>query len=514
MKKFFSNSLIVSVFLFLSKLLGFVRDLLLASFFGSGSALQAFLVAFRFPEFMRKVTSSGILTQIINPYLNGSTNDRNRKFIITVLYFIALLLLVLTIVAIVFSNVWVEIYAYGLVDDRSVLSLVKSMFVIMIPYLLFNGIMGVISAILNSYSKYLISSILPIVLNILMIVGIIISPMFNVPIFSVAYAVLLAGIIQVIIGGYSLKRLMGKVKLNQDVFLVKDLRSRTFLKKLPSAFFGTAILQINGLIETFFASFLLSGSLAWLYYADRVNQFLYGVFGTAIATVMIPYLINYKRNQQKFFQTLSFIMRFTLIITVPAVIGLFILAKPIVISLFFYGKFNLQDIDFTYLALLGYLVSLCCFVIVRVVVSALYIQNKTSIVFYISLICLIITIVADMLVVNLFAKDDHAFLYLALVSSSVALINLVIQMWVLCDFNIRLFVDSYLDLMTIFRITIASICMVLVLKSFNLSDSYWITLSMFDRLKSIALIVSSGIIAYSVVMIVLGGFRSLKDLKQ
>ena len=335
MKKFFSNSLIVSLFLFLSKLLGFVRDLLLASFFGSGSALQAFLVAFRFPEFMRKVTSSGVLTQIINPYLNGNTNDRNRKFIVTVLYFIALFLLVLTIVAIVFSNVWVEIYAYGLVDDRSVLSLVKGMFVIMIPYLLFNGVIGVISAILNSYSKYLISSILPIVLNILMIVGIIISPIFDVPIFSVAYAVLLAGIIQVIIGGYSLKRLMGKVKLNKDVFLVKDPRSRTFLKKLPSAFLGTAILQINGLIETFFASFLLSGSLAWLYYADRVNQFLYGVFGTAITTVMIPYLVNYKRNQQKFFQTLSFIMKFTLIITVPAVIGLFILAKPIVISIFF-----------------------------------------------------------------------------------------------------------------------------------------------------------------------------------
>ncbi|MEY8714063.1 murein biosynthesis integral membrane protein MurJ [Francisella philomiragia] len=514
MKKFFSNSLIVSIFLFLSKLLGFVRDLLLASFFGSGSALQAFLVAFRFPEFMRKVTSSGILTQIVNPYLDGNANDKNKKFIITVLYFIALLLLIITVVAIVFSNIWVEVYAYGLVDDSNTLSLVRSMFVIMIPYLLFNGVMGVISAVLNSYSKYLISSILPIVLNIVMIIGIIISPRFSIPIFSVAYAVLLAGIIQVAIGGYSLIKLIGKFKLDKGIVLVKDVRARTFLKKLPSAFFGTAILQINGLVETFFASFLISGSLAWLYYADRVNQFLYGVFGTAIATVMIPYLISCKKDKQKFFQTLGLIIRFTLIVTVPAVVGLLILAKPVVISLFFYGRFSLQDVDFTYLAMLGYLVSLFCFVLVRVIVSALYTQNKTSIVFYIGLICLVVTIVADMLIVNLFAGDDHAFLYLALVSSFVALLNLFIQLWVLCDFSFRLFIKSYLHFMTILRITVASICMVLVLKSFNLSDSYWITLSMFDRLKSIALIVCAGVFVYSVIMIILGGLGSFKELKR
>lgn len=273
-------------------------------------------------------------------------------------------------------------------------------------------------------------------------------------------------------------------------------------------------MQINGLVETFFASFLISGSLAWLYYADRVNQFLYGVFGTAIATVMIPYLISCKKDKQKFFQTLGLIIRFTLIVTVPAIVGLLILAKPVVISLFFYGKFSLQDVDFTCLAMLSYLVSLFCFVLVRVIVSALYTQNKTSIVFYISLICLVVTIVADMIIVNLFVSDDHAFLYLALVSSFVALLNLFIQLWVLCDFSFRLFIKSYLHFMTILRITVASICMVLVLKSFNLSDSYWITLSMFDRLKSIALIVCAGVFVYSVIMIILGGLGSFKELKR
>lgn len=175
-------------------------------------------MAFRFPEFIRKVTSSGTLTQIINPYLNGSINQRNNKFIITILYFIALFLLIVTFLAIVFSNIWVGIYAYGFVDETSVLVLVKSMFVIMIPYVLFNGVMGVISAILNSYSRYVVSSLLPIVLNVVMIIGVVISPRFNVPIYSVAYAVLLAGIIQVSIGGYSLIKLIGKISFSRDIF--------------------------------------------------------------------------------------------------------------------------------------------------------------------------------------------------------------------------------------------------------------------------------------------------------
>ena len=513
MQKFFTNSLVVSIFLFLSKLLGFVRDLLLASFFGSGIALQAFLVAFRFPEFMRKVTSSGTLTQIINPYLNGNINKRNKKFILTILYFIALFLLIVTLLAIVFSDIWVSIYVYGLVDDESVLILVKTMFVIMIPYLLFNGLMGVISAILNSYSRYLVSSLLPIVLNVVMIVSIVISPQFSVPIYSVAYSVLLAGIIQVFIGGYSLIKLIGKINLSGNIFLVKDNRAKIFLRKLPAAFLGIAILQINGLVETFFASFLFSGSLAWLYYADRVNQFLYGVFGTAIATVMIPYLIDCKMDKQKFFETLTAIIRITLLVTIPAIVGLFVLAKPIVISLFYYGKFSLNDVDFTYLAMLGYLLSLFCFVVVRVIISALYAQNKTMIVFYISLVSLITTICLDISIVHFFSYDKYAFVYLSLASSSVALLNLFIQMWVLCDFSFKLFITTYLPFITIIKIMVASTAMVLVLKLFNLSDSYWITLSMFGRLKSIALIVFIGVCVYLVTILLLGGFKSLKTLK-
>ena len=419
-------------------------------------------------------------------------------------------MLITTLLAVLFSNLWTEIYAYGFVDKSNSHQLVRDMFVVMIPYILFNSVMGFIAAILNSYSRYLISSFLPIILNIVMIIGIVLSPSFNIPICSVAYSVLAAGAIQLLVGVSALYKLTGNLKLNKSIILLKDIRSRIFLKKLPVAFLGTAILQVNSLIETFFASFLLSGSLAWLYYADRVNQFLYGVFGTAIAVVMIPYLISCKTNKDEFIKTLAWIIKLTLLITIPAIIGLFILAKPIVITLFYYGHFSFSDVEFTYLAILGYLLSLFCFVIVRVVISALYAQNRTSIVFYISLECLLLSIVLDSIIIYFFANDKYAFMYLAFVSSGVSLVNLFIQLLVLSEFNFKKFCKIYLPFAILLRIFVASSFMIVILKLFNLSDSYWIALSMFDRLRNMCLMVLVGFLVYISVIIVLGTFKSLK----
>lgn len=483
---------------------------MLASFFGSSSGLQAFLIAFRFPEFIRKVTSSGTLTQVLNPYFKGCIKTRDKRFIVTILYFIAILMLIVTLLAIIFSNLWADIYAYGYIDKSNTHRLVENLFVIMIPYVFFNSIMGVIAAVLNSFSRYLISSFLPIILNIVMIIGIIVSPSFNIPICSVAYSVLIAGIIQLLIGIGALYKLIGSLKINKSIILLRNIRSKVFLRKLPSAFFGTAILQINGLIETFFASFLISGSLAWLYYADRVNQFLYGVFGTAITIVIIPYLINCKADKVKFRKTLSWIMKLVLLITIPAIVGLFVLAKPVVITLFYYGHFSYTDVNSTYLAMLGYLVSLFCFVVVRIVISALYAQNRTSIVFYIGLVCLVLGVGLDIVIVHFLSHDKYAFMYLAFASSGVALINLFIQLIVLSDFKVKSFITIYLPFGILFRIFIASILMVFVLKLFNLSDSYWIALSMFDRLKTICLIVLASFFTYMCVIIALGTLRSLK----
>lgn len=147
-------------------------------------------------------------------------------------------------------------------------------------------------------------------------------------------------------------------------------------------------------------------------------------------------------------------------------------------------------------------------------ISALYEQNKTTIVFYISLICLITTICLDIFIVHFFSGGKYAFIYLASASSSVALLNLFIQLWVLCDFKFKLFIVTYLPFMTIIKITVASAAMILVLKLFNLSDSYWITLSMFGRLKSIALIVFIGVCIYLVTILLLGRMKSFKTLDQ
>ncbi|QIV96585.1 putative peptidoglycan lipid II flippase [Allofrancisella inopinata] len=503
MKKFFSNSLVISGLLLISKILGFIRDLLLARFFGSSGALQAFLVAFRIPEFMRKVTTSGTFTQIINPYIDGKISDEQKEFIATILYLIAIILMFLIIVGLSFSSVWVDIYAYGLISNDVMLQLVYTMFIIMLPYVLLNCIVGLIAAILNSYSRYIISSSFPIFLNLVMIIGIVISPRFNIPIYIVAYSVLLAGLCQLIIAVLSLSMLLGRINITKAILLVKNIKAKLFFKKLPMAFLGAAVLQISSLIETFFASFLVSGSLAWLYYADRVNQFLYGIFGTAIAMAMIPYLVKSKKDNALFYKNLALVIKVMFLMVIPAIIGLSILAKPIVITLFYYGKFSLNDVNFTYLAMLGYLLSLFCFVFIRVVVSALYVQNKTNTVFYISLMSLILGVVLDIYIIHMYSDDKYAFVYLAIVSSITALLNMIAQILILINFNLRLFVDIFLPFKYLLKIVIACICMILSLKLFNLNDEYWISLTMFDRLKNILVITLLGTLVYVIVIFVL-----------
>lgn len=510
MKKFLSKSLLVSGFLLLSKILGFLRDMLLAISFGSSGAMQAFLVAFRLPEFVRKVTSSGVITQILNPHISDKLTNDQKEFIATVLYFIAIVLLVAVILMMIFSGFVVDAYAFGFSDDKGVQELIRTMFVIMIPYVLFNFVVGLISAVLNSHSKYVVSSVLPIILNLVMIAGIACSSYFNVAIYSVAWSVLIAGLLQFIVALFALYSLAIKLPFSKSVIFIKNSQARSFLKKVPMTFFGSAVLQINGLVETFFASFLVSGSLAWLYYADRVNQFLYGIFGTAIATVMIPYLVKCKMDIKAFYLNLAWILKVALLITIPSIVGLCVLSKPIVITLFYYGEFNVLDIDATQLALLGYLLALFCFVIIRVIVSGLYVQNKSTKVFYIGLICLVATVIADTYVVNMFEYDRYAFFYLASVSSLIALVNLLSQMLVMVDFKLGKFVEVYLPFKFLLKVAVGCICMFIVLKLFNLSDSYWISMSFFGRVENIMIVILSGVVSFGTVLWLLGIKTTLK----
>ena len=515
MKKFLSNSIVVSLLLFVSKILGFIRDLFLARFFGTSEAMQAFVVAFRLPEFMRKVSTSGVFTQIINPHItDAECSPELKSFIATILYVVAMLLLIVTIPLIAYSQVWNDLYASGLVDNSTMLKMVKIMFITMIPFVLFSCIVGIVSAVLNSFKKYIVTSLIPTILNIVMIGGIILSPHFQTPIYIVANSVLLAGFLQIMLALYFLHKVIGRVNLDRNILLIKNSKASSFLKRLPRAFMGTAMLQIGALVETFFATFLLSGSLAWLYYADRVNQFLYGIFGTAIATVMIPYLISHKGNKQKFYVTIAWILKFTILIIAPAILGIVILSKQIVISLFFYGEFSLKDVDYTQLAILAYLLSLFCFVYIRVVISAMYVLDRTKTVFNVSMICLIVTIILDSLIVYYFANDIYAFVYLALVSSIVAFINLCIQAVLLSDKDFGVLLDVFVPLKFILKVIVSCVVMFVVIRLFNLNELHWLEMSMSDRFANLSIIIATGVVSYMVAIEVLGVRRSLSSTKK
>ena len=261
MKKFLSNSFIVSFFLLLSKILGFVRDMLLATFFGSGVAMQAFLVAFRIPEFMRKVASSGAITQVLNPYIKNEINDSQKRFIASVLIVIAVVMLGVVLFCTLTQSWTISIYAAGFDDNATVSQLSSSLFKIMMPYVLFILIVSIISAILNSQHKYIVASAIPIILNVVMIFAISLSKYVDVPIHAVAYGVLVAGVLQLVVAMYSLYRLCGNIQLSREVMFLRNSKAKLFFRKFPSAFIGASVLQISSLLETLFASFLATGKL-------------------------------------------------------------------------------------------------------------------------------------------------------------------------------------------------------------------------------------------------------------
>ncbi len=208
--------------------------------------------------------------------------------------------------------------------------------------------------------------------------------------------------------------------------------------------------------------------------------------------------------KKKFYDSLTWIIKVVLVVTIPAIVGLFVLSKPIMITLFYYGKFSLVDVVNTRIAIFGYLVSLFCIVIARVVISALYAQNRSRPVYVVAMFSIVCNITFDSFIIYNYANYDYAFAYLAISTSIISLFNLIVLLVVFAEYRWSLFFELYCSDSWLLRIVLASLVMIVVLKMFNLNDDYWLSLAMFGRLKHILLIVSSGLISYMLMMWLLG----------
>lgn len=367
---------------FISRMLGFVRDMILAQGFGAGAPMDAFFVAFRIPNFMRRLFAEGAFSQAFVPVLADYQQLRTaadvRQFIARVAGQLSAVLTLVTVLGILFAPWVITIFAPGFGEESIRGVLATEMLRLTFPYLMFISLTAMAGAVLNTYGYFGVPALTPALLNIIMIgAALWLSPHFTYPIVGVAVGVLIAGIVQFM---FQLPFLFQHHLLVKPQLVIKDEGVRRVLKLMIPALFGVSIAQLNLMVDSIFASFLKVGSVSWLYYTDRLTDFPLGVFGVAIATVILPYLSRryVDEHPERFSQALDWGLRLVLLIGIPAGMGLVFFAVPLIASCFGYGKFSAYDLIQTQKSLIALGSGVPAFMLVKVLASGFYAQQNIS----------------------------------------------------------------------------------------------------------------------------------------
>lgn len=360
-----------------SRVLGLVRDMVLARLFGADAAMDAFFVAFKIPNFLRRLFAEGAFSQafvpIIAEYREQQPADVVRALVSRVAGTLLGILSGLTVIGVLASPVLVMIFAPGFLHrDPVQFALAADLLRVTFPYLLFISLVAFAAGILNTYGRFAAASFSPVWLNVVLIgAALLVAPRLEQPVFALAGGVFVAGAVQLLFLLPSLKRLGF---LRHPRWGLHDEGVRRIMKLMLPGIFGSSVAQINLLLDTLIASFLVAGSVSWLYYSDRLVEFPLGVFAIALSTVILPSLSRSHANgsREEFCRTLDWALRTVLLIGVPATLGLMLLARPMLATLFAYGDFGANDVAMSGLSLMAFAFGLPGFMLIKVLAPAYY----------------------------------------------------------------------------------------------------------------------------------------------
>lgn len=413
---------VVSSMTFISRILGFVRDLIAAQIFGVNASVDAFYIAFKIPNFMRSLFAEGAFSQafvpVLSDYREKNTEAEVKTFISHMAASLGIVLLIVTFLGIIGARNLIDLFSPGLDPYRY--ELAQNMLRITFPYLMLISLTAFAGSILNSYGKFAIPSFTPALLNVCLIAtAVIMSPWLAIPVTSQAWGILLAGFVQLFMQVMALYR---SNLLVVPKICWQDQNVKRVLKLIIPALFGASMGQLSILINTILASFLVTGSISWLYYSERLAYFPLGIFGVALATVILPHLSRQHATESKegFSAALDWGLRWNLIIGIPASLTMLLLSAPLIISLFYYGKFTLHDVLMTQRAVIAYAIGLQAFMLAKIVSSAFYAKQNIQTPVKISMISLLINILLSLLLIKPLA---HAGL--ALSSSLASWVNVI-----------------------------------------------------------------------------------------
>lgn len=373
---------VLSAATFISRISGYIRDMLVALVFGATGATDAFYVAYRIPNLLRELFAEGSISAAFVPvfteYLSRRKSEEARRLVKVVFSFMLGLVSLICLCGILFAPYIVTVIAPGFMEEPDKFNLTVIMTRIMFPFLLFVSIAALFMGIHNSLKSFFIPALTTAFFNLTVIACIItLPPYFTKPLFALAVGVTLGGFIQVIVQvPYLIKQ---QFYPNLTLHFAHEGLKRIMILVLPTvAGFGVA--QINIFVSTFFVSFLPDGSVTYLYYAMRLIHFPIGMFGVAMATAVLPSLCRQaaQGKMEDFSNTFSFSLKLLFFLTIPAMAGLFAIGEPIVHILFERGRFGAADTQGTVMALNYYVLGLWAFVGVRIAASAFYSMQDTK----------------------------------------------------------------------------------------------------------------------------------------
>ncbi len=360
----------------LSRILGLLRDIVIAAFVGATANADAFFVAFKIPNFLRRLFAEGAFAQAFVPvladYRESGSHAAVQNLVNRVAGVLGGTLLALTVVVMLAAPLVTALFAPGFVGQPHKYRLTVELVRITFPYLTLISMTGLCGAILNSYGRFAVPAFTPVFLNLSLIAAALLAaPHFAEPVYALAWGVCIAGLVQCLFQLPFLYRLDLVPRPRWDT---GDEGVRRILTLMVPALFGVSVSQINLLLDTVIASFLPTGSVSWLYYSDRLTELPLGVFGIAIATVILPNLSAHRAADrgEAFQLTLDWAVRMVLLVAVPAALALVVLARPVLVTLFQYGELQPRDVDMAALSLRAYSLGLLAFMLIKVLAPGFY----------------------------------------------------------------------------------------------------------------------------------------------
>ena len=502
-----SSTSIFSFFTLISRILGYIRDILIAVFLGASIYADAFFVAFRLPNTFRRLFAEGTFNAAFIPSYAAvkiESKSKGKKFADDVLSSLLLILLLIVTIVEIFTPYLIYIIAPGFIENQVKFDLAVELTRITFPFLLFVSLSSFFAGILNSNNKFAAAAAAPIILNIILISSLIISYYFELD-FSkqLSYGVTLAGLIQLLFLVYVTLKYY-----KPDLVLILKLSKKVkfFFKKLLPSILSSGVTQINILVGTIIASFQ-SGAVSYLYYADRVYQINLAIAGIAVGTVSLPVLSKaFKtKNQKKISNIQNKSLELSLLLSIPASLGLILASEEIVNSLFGYGSFSKDDVLLTAGALKYFGFGVPAFALVKILSNFYFARNNTKTPFYISMFIVILNIFIS---ISLFSKIG--FIIIPIATSISTWIGVFIYLYLL-NLKKALLLKSQLKLNFI-KILVSTIFMSLALV-FAL-NSYAIYLEYFYKYKAIYLI---SIVSFAGILYLLScyllGILKLKNYK-